>query len=177
MCRVDRSGGLAALMVMFVLLLAACGRGTDTESVSVSQEVPESVATSVPDGSERLAVSRCGTAEDFEETLTISSAYETTVAGVRAWRQDQIALDWEASGEEGQTAPADAVPWESERSSDEEATLCYIDGPINKAPPPGPDGDSRGQFTRRVSAVFSDGSSVTVVLGYADTIPDRSPPS
>jgi hypothetical protein len=69
--------------------------------------------------------------------------------------------------------PSDQPKW-PELSSDHSAILCYVDGAVAKAPPPGPDGEVAEPFDRLVIGI-ADGEAVVVVAGYRDTLEVRAP--
>ena len=76
----------------------------------------------------------------------MAAAYSTTIGAVR----------------EFQPSSARAVAaWDDSQ----EATLCYLDGPFPKAPPP------------HDGALVVDDSAVPLVLGYQERITNRDPDS
>lgn len=101
------------------------------------------------------AESCAGPARDYAGTVV--GAFNTTVAAIRALE------------------PRQAVPqrW-PDLAADHPAVLCYIDGEVAKAPPPGPDGEVRPPFDRAVVAIV-DGQSELIIAGYRDQLPVRAP--
>lgn len=88
---------------------------------------------------------------------TVVGSFNTTVGSVRAL---------EPRAAQPQRWP-DLAP-------DHAAVLCYIDGEIAKAPPPGPNGEVSEPFDRAVIAIV-DGHSELIIAGYRDLLPIRAP--
>lgn len=162
---------LAALLMLPALTaFAACGTAR--------------VATSRPDGQMAAAAGNgldgsTAPAAACEPArgpgMTVVGAFATTVGGVRQWQAQQIAMDAKRAGR-----PSSSIghaTWSSERSTGTKAVLCYLDGTIDKAPPPAPDGTATVPFNRAIIAVLEDGSVTAVTLGYQGNIPVHAPPA
>lgn len=90
-------------------------------------------------------------AKEFGPAFTVAGAFDTRVDALRDMQ------------------PLAAEPELWPRSpGDSPAIVCFLDGPVPKAPPGGE------QFDRAVVGVVDD-DAVLVVAGYQDTIPIRSP--
>ena len=96
-----------------------------------------------------------GAAGDYSGSVV--GSFNTTVGAVRALE------------------PRAAQPqrW-PELAPDHPAVLCYIDGEIAKAPPPGPNGEVSKPFDRAVVAIV-DGHSELIIAGYRDKLPVQAP--
>jgi hypothetical protein len=54
--------------------------------------------------------------------------------------------------------------------------VCWIDVPIAKSPPPGPDRETRRSFDRAVVGVRADDGAVELIrAGYRDSLPVEAP--
>jgi len=62
----------------------------------------------------------------------------------------------------------------SDLAADHLAVLCYIDGEIVKAPPPGPNGEASRPFDRAVVAIV-DGHAELIIAGHQDKLPVQAP--
>lgn len=69
--------------------------------------------------------------------------------------------------------PQDPIRWPA-LAADHPAILCYIDGMIPKAPPPGPNGEIRDPFDRLVIAIVDEEAEL-IMAGYQDNLPARAP--
>jgi hypothetical protein len=74
------------------------------------------------------------------------------------------------------TSSVPRATWSSETSASTEAVLWYLDGAVDKAPPPAPGGPASTPFDREVVAVLSDGSVVGVAAGSAEHLSVHAPP-
>jgi hypothetical protein len=59
-------------------------------------------------------------------------------------------------------------------SSDQSATVCYIDGQIPKGPPPGTSGTIPPSFDRAVVVVVGQ-DTIFVAAGYSQNLPIQAP--
>lgn len=90
-------------------------------------------------------------AREFGPTFSVAGAFDTRVQALREMQ------------------PLDVEPELWPRSAgDSPAIVCFLDGPVPKAPPGGE------QFDRAVVGVVDD-DAVLLVAGYQDAIPIRSP--
>ncbi len=96
-----------------------------------------------------------GAARDYSGTVVAS--FNTTIGAIRAL---------EPRAGNPQLWP--------ELAPDHPAVLCYIDGEIAKAPPPGSDGEISRPFDRAAVAIV-DGDRQLIIAGYRDQLPVRAP--
>ena len=171
--RYKSSRALGSLLSLpLVVALAGCGDGTSREPMP-GQDV--NIAEARNGGLNVNATSEAACEPAHGPGMTVVDAFDTTVGGVRKWQAQQIALDMERTGMPSSEGDGQA-PWFSDLSDATAAVLCYLDGTVNKAPPPIPGGRESAPFNRSVVAVLEDGSSIAVTLGYQETIPVHAPP-
>jgi hypothetical protein len=61
-------------------------------------------------------------------------------------------------------------------SSGRYRVVCWIDTPIAKSPPPGPDRETRRSFDRAVVGIRADDGAVELIkAGYRDLLPVEAP--
>ena len=60
-------------------------------------------------------------------------------------------------------------------SGDHSATVCYLDGPWAKSPPPGPNGEVQPSFDRAVIAIADEAHADLIKLGYQETLAVTQP--
>lgn len=91
---------------------------------------------------------------DYGADFSVAGAFPSTVGAIRALLGAEVSpRRWPAA------------------SSDEPATLCYIDGPFSKAPPP----DAHlGSYDRGAIGVWHGGIEA-LMLGYQSSMAIRAP--
>ena len=95
----------------------------------------------------------CGQqAVEFGPTFTVAGAFDSRVSALREMRGPVV---------------TDPDLW-PDMPDDSPAILCFLDGPVPKAPPGGE------QFNRAVVGVVGD-EAILVVAGYQDSIPVGEP--
>lgn len=95
-------------------------------------------------------------ARSYGADFVVAAAFETTVGRIRALEPGVLPKRW------------------PELPDASEAVVCYLDGPIAKGPPPGPDGVIPRSFDRAVIGVAS-GHEDMLVAGYRDRLPVAAP--
>lgn len=163
---------VALLFLPLLTAFAACGRDTSRGATS-GQDVE--IASARGDGSDTSTAPEAACEPDRGPGMMVVGAFDTSVGGVRQWQAEQIAIDLERAGMPSSSGDGQAT-WSSELSATTNAVLCYLDGTVNKAPPPTPDEPEPVPFNRAVMAVLEDGSVIAVTLGYQGSIPVRPPP-
>jgi hypothetical protein len=164
---------VALLFLPLLAAVTACGHGTPQAATSGQDVEIASAQSSGPEVS-TAPEAACESAGGPESVVI--AAFDTTVGGVRQWQAEQVAMDLERAGRPSSEDDGQAT-WSSELSAATDAVLCYLDGTVNKAPPPTPDGPEPVPFDRAVVAVLEDASVIGVTLGYQDTLPVHAPPS
>lgn len=99
----------------------------------------------------------------------VAAAFDVTVQNVRDYMSDP-----HGAGDDP-TAPRPGAyrypeGWDDKRPADA-AAVCYLDGPIPKAPPPGDDGTALPPFDRRLVIAADQAEPFMVSAGYQDTMP------
>jgi hypothetical protein len=70
----------------------------------------------------------------------------------------------------------DAVLLAAFASDGKYRVLCWLDAPISKSPPPGPDGEIRPSFDRAVVGIRADNGAVELIkAGYRDSLRVEAP--
>jgi hypothetical protein len=96
-------------------------------------------------------------ASRFGEESTVSGAFETDVGALRSIQ------------------PLEAEPELFPEAADgQSAVLCYLDGPIGKGPPLGPNGEVRDPYDRSLVGIVGDTDQL-IRSGYQASLP-ISPP-
>jgi hypothetical protein len=148
--------GVLGLLLLLALVACSAGAGAATPvatatGAGATPTPPEATASPA----ELAAAQTCkGVATDsYGPDAKVAGAFRTTVGEIRSL----VPMT-------GSTGPLGTTP------STEEATLCYVDGAVPKAPPPG----GGEPFDRAVLAVVA-GRAELIMAGYRDQVPVRVP--
>jgi len=129
------------------LLSAACGEGTSTTVADPSTTAESSGAQAAQATCEQ----QVGV---YGPDFAVAGAFATTVGDIRS--------DW-------------LTPLWPDLGDGHPATLCYLDGPVAKAPPPAESGETNPSFDRAVVGVADDAHTDLLAAGYRETLPIVQP--
>ena len=97
-------------------------------------------------------------AGEYGPDFVVVVAFATTVTQVRAL----------------EPTPRTPQRW-PDLAGDHSATVCYLDGPFPKSPPPGPNGEVQRSFDRAVIAVADEAHVEMIVASYQEFLPVGQP--
>lgn len=148
----SRTGHGSRLLICLVLMAVAAG--CSTAGASPLPSVHNGQVTVTPSPMTEVPAACLSAAQDYQGT--VSAAFTSTVGAIR--KLPAVADNPQLDG----------------YSSDDVATVCYIDGEIPKGPPPGTSGTIPPSFDRAVLVVVGQ-STFLVAAGYRQNLPTQAP--